>query len=116
MRKLSVIAVWLTGCSFALVDKPPAQATAASECTESRIAPIADAVITAGLLVAGIAGVASRSHCTSTSASDCAMFDYSSTAQTAGTISLIGAAGFGLSTWIGFSATSRCRALHAGAP
>jgi hypothetical protein len=110
MRPLLVL---LGGCSFAFVSGPPKGAPPTAPYTESRVAPIVDAVIAAGLVAGGIAGVAAQSKCTPTSASDCSMFDYSSDAQTAGGVALLGGLVWAISAFHGFSATSDCRTLHA---
>ena len=110
MRALLLL---LGGCSFAFVSGPDKGAPPTASCTESRIAPIADTVIAGGLIAGGIAGLASQSKCTPTSASDCSMFDYSSTAQTAGGIALLAGLVWAISAYRGFSETSECRTLHA---
>lgn len=110
MRALLLV---LGGCSFVFVSGPPKGAPPTASCTESRIAPIADTVIAGGLIAGGIAGVASQSKCTPTSASDCSMFDYSSTAQSVGAVALVGGLVWAISAFRGFSDTSECRTLHA---
>src|SRR6266850_760785 len=63
--------VLLAGCSFVFVSGPPASAPPNADCTESRVAPIADVVLTSALLAGGIAGVSAKNNCQPMSDIDC---------------------------------------------
>ena len=109
--------VLLAGCSFVFVSGPPASAPPNADCTESRVAPIADVVLTSALLAGGIAGVSAKNNCQPMSDIDCLGSGLGvAFANVAGVIALLGALGFGVSALDGFSDTGACRSLHASAP
>jgi hypothetical protein len=111
-------AIWLVlalgGCSVVFVDGPPKYAEPNVDCTESRAAPIADAVLAAGFGVASIAAFASHSTSSCNPNDNNQDFCVSgSSGAIAGTVLLLPTAIFALSAIHGASATGDCRDLHA---
>jgi hypothetical protein len=105
----------LAGCSFVFVPRPPPKAPPTVDCTESRIAPISDTVLTGGLLAGAIAGLSAKSNCPS-DATDIMCLGPglgAAFANTLGAVALLGAVVYGVSALDGFRDTGTCRTLHA---
>jgi hypothetical protein len=114
MMRMAVVAL-LAGCSFVFVSGPPANAPPTASCTESRILPVLDAALATGLVVAGIAALATGTGCDS-SQQDCTASNLGQgVAQDAGAGALVAGLVFTLSALRGFDATGTCRTLHARA-
>jgi hypothetical protein len=101
MRMLALLLVLSHGCSWILVDGPPAGALPgqAVDCTESNIIPGVDLGITTLALIGMLYFLVAD--------------DVDDTGRTVGPLVEGGIAlGFGISSYQGFGKTSRCRAVH----
>lgn len=105
---VTAVALCASGCSFVLVDGPPASLPPQvfPACDESNTWPVIDTIIAASyVLAAVVAGVND----------DRGDFADSSDSRTGAIIgSSLFAAAFGASAWVGYGRTSECRARRAG--
>ncbi|MGE5183343.1 MAG: hypothetical protein ACM31C_14835 [Acidobacteriota bacterium] len=108
----ALLALVLSGCSFAFVTAPPKQAAPpTAECTESYIAPVADLALAAGGGALAIGLTASAPGCNS---GDCTASNIGGgVARTAGALMLIPTLIYAISSYRGFTDVGACRRLHA---
>jgi hypothetical protein len=107
-----VLGLLASGCSFALVSRAPDfdPGVRPIGCTEDRTVPVVDAVIAAATIVGGAAVISATDvHGQS---NDAGIKLY----PALGMLSLLIGAPFGVSAYVGYSRTSRCRALNQTAP
>jgi hypothetical protein len=106
----------LGACSFVFVSGPPDHAGPKDECTESRIAPIADTVIAVGAAGGGIALLASNTPCNHPDPNnniDCLGSGLGDgIGKAIGALLLVPALVYAVSALHGYSATGSCRRAH----
>jgi hypothetical protein len=100
MERLALLSVCLIGCSFAFVRGPGGGGREAT-CTESRIAPVTDVVLAAGLGAAGV-GMARTPECVA-----CGI-----NAGAVGSALIVTGLVYAVSALHGFTASASCRQAH----
>lgn len=114
--RIASLLILLGACSFAFVTGPSDHASPKDDCTESRIAPIADTAIAVGAAAGGIALLASNTPCNHPDPNnnvDCLGSGLGGAfAKALGAVLLVPALVYAISAVRGYSATSNCRRAH----